>query len=662
MPFVLHVKRLTDKQMISKGVWLICLFVLTSQCVFAQTDTLSKDSTGITTLFDYHNAHIQFQKLSRIGNWRDVDTSLNQFYQFNPARKDISFEQIWLGNLGSPVGMRYFTYNRMLGFDYGRHERDPYITDLDELRFWRANVPFTRVSYVTGQYGEQLFTVQHTRNFGPQWNMSIDFNKIASEGYYQRMLNNYTNTALTLSYHTKNERYAIDAAGIRGKNFNQENGGINNDTLFDYPTPNLAEPFREDAFTEWGNWQGRVAQRYAFGKTISYAVNDTTQAEYFSQRMIVSHTFSGTKHNYLFEDDADDISYYGELYYTGDTLRDRTIVSGFSNEIAVQSPYLFKDTSSVTESFFPFRYKAALSQQWHEIADQGGDTVVQNLVVSGLLYFPNLLHHRLAVGVYGGYDIFSNAWHTEARVDLSNGLSPAYVGFRLGKFDPTVMDVRYYGFDRQWDKNWGQTNQLTIMAGVGPKAFNVNASYTQLSNYYFSFYTYAYDPGDESQIVSFAYDDFGITQFNINSDIRMGDFVFQNALGLQQWREVTLNVPTLLVQSNWYFQKHLFKNAMYTQMGVNMWYSSRYSPIPYDMITGRFVQLLGGYLSSIHLDEVTYAPILDVYISADIRTFRFFFKVDNVAQNLFSKGYYLAPNYPIQPRSFKLGLDWSLYQ
>ena len=97
-------------------------------------------------------------------------------------------------------------------------------------------------------------------------------------------------------------------------------------------------------------------------------------------------------------------------------------------------------------------------------------------------------------------------------------------------------------------------------------------------------------------------------------------------------------------------------------MGVNMWYSSRYSPIPYDMITGRFVQLLGGYLSSIHLDEVTYAPILDVYISADIRTFRFFFKVDNVAQNLFSKGYYLAPNYPIQPRSFKLGLDWSLYQ
>ena len=169
---------------------------------FAQTglaqesDTTTVDSVKTNTLFDFHTARVEYFTGSEIDNFIPIDTTLHLFHRYNAARLN-DFEMAYLGNLGAPAYSRYYTFDRPLGFDYGRHERDSYMLSLDELKYYRCNVPFTNLYYVAGGQGEQVFHVTHTRNFGKDFNFAIDFNKIISEGYFQYMKTDYTDVSLT---------------------------------------------------------------------------------------------------------------------------------------------------------------------------------------------------------------------------------------------------------------------------------------------------------------------------------------------------------------------------------------------------------------------------------------------------------------------------------
>lgn len=116
-------------------------------------------------------------------------------------------------------------------------------------------------------------------------------------------------------------------------------------------------------------------------------------------------------------------------------------------------------------------------------------------------------------------------------------------------------------------------------------------------------------------------------------------------------------LPNLLANISWYYENHLFKSALFFQAGIDAWYCSDYSLQGYEFITGTW-----NYYSPFgYPAENNFMPVIDVFANFDIRTFRFFLKMDNVAQGLFNKGYYEAPYYPMQPRGFKLGVDWFLF-
>ncbi|MEZ5015246.1 MAG: putative porin [Chitinophagales bacterium] len=163
---------------------------------FAQVDSTLIDITRTGTWYDISLAHVQYFTAQNFGNYQEVDTSLDNFQVYHPARKDI-FEHVWLGNLGSPEMSRWFEYTRTIGFDYGRHERDVYLITPDKVKYYRCNIPYTDLFYVVGNNSEQLFHVTHAHNFGPDVNVSIDFEKIASTGYYQYASNTYSNVALS---------------------------------------------------------------------------------------------------------------------------------------------------------------------------------------------------------------------------------------------------------------------------------------------------------------------------------------------------------------------------------------------------------------------------------------------------------------------------------
>ncbi len=626
------------------------LFFLIAGCALslsAQTpiDSISVDSLEEDLYLDASGARVEYFMNDHIGIYQPVDTSLDGFQKFNPVRKQL-FDDAYLGNLGAPYYARLYSFNRYLGFDYGRHERDLYLTDISELKYYRTNIPFTDLNYVIGSNSEQYFSVLHTRNIGPDLNFSIGLDKIASVGYYQHMNNSTINVTSTIWYKTKNGFYEMYAGGIHSGMKNEENGGINNDTLFSIPFPNLAEPYRAYAFTEWKNWQGQIMQQINLGRHVIYEVNDTTTGRYFAPEFYVRHIFGVHDYDYAFEDLYDTI-FYNSLFDDSDTLRDLSDVDGFYNRISIGNAplrYITRDSAAVHS----LRWELYGLQQYHEISDGSGEIIKRNLIAGFSIAVSDLADSLLMLHADGAYDVIENSYETIASARLTKFLIQPEIGFRAGSYSPLQIQEYYYGFKFRWETNFNGIGYRELFGAIHLPAIqtDLKASLSTITNavYFDQFFPVQ------------AEKDITVLQVIITKNFTLGNFHLNNSVAYQSVSSI-FNYPKYLADISWYFEKHLFHSALYTQIGFDAWYSDAYAGHSYNMITGQFNELpFFPGTDSLHFD-----PVIDVFANFDIRTFRFFLKVDNVAQGLFSKGYYETPNYPMQPRGVKLGVNWMLF-
>lgn len=625
------------------GGMLFCL-----QSTFGQTtDSLTLDSAKTKTLFDYHTARVEYFVGDDIDNFNPLDTTLNLFQRFNPARDGI-FEYAYLGNFGAPAYNRFFEFNRTVGFDYGRHERDIYLTDIDEVKYYRCNVPFTNLYYVAGSQGEQLFHVTHTRNVGKDFNVAIDFNKIVSDGYFPNMHNDYSDVNLSAWYKTKNEKYQIYFAGIHGNVTADENGGVQNDSVFDLQDPASVLAYRDDAQTDWKNWQGQIQQQLLFGKKLSYAIDDTTTGYYFVPKFKIAHTIGIHDYYYQFEDAAIDRTYYGDFYDDGqDTLRDRAEVFGFYNKVAIgnlNNKVVTKD-STVRNNY---NWELYGLQEWHELSDGKGKYDYTNLITGINANARFLFDSLITIKVAAAYDWDNAAMQGSGRLRFPKIPFNPELLIEYRDVNATVIQEHYYGFDNRWDLLLENTSYLRYGLRLKNEKFKLEliASRVQLNNYY----EYGKVFGVNNMIYPV---DENITQVLLVKNFLLGNFHLNNAVGLQLM-DGNLHYPEYLGNISWYYQNHLFKSALFFQAGFDAWYNSEYKEYGYDITNGMWVN------GNIKATPKQY-PVIDVFLNFDVETLRFFVKMDNIAQGLFSNGYYQAPNYPMQPRAFRLGLNWFLF-
>ena len=626
-------------------IFLICLLSGFSFQLSAQIDTTGIDSLDETTYLDAANAHVEFFIGDSIGLFHAPDTTIDLFQKFNPVRRQ-EFEYTYLGNLGASYEPRLFEFNRYIGFDYGRHEHDLYLDDINELKYYRTNVPFTDLYYVIGTNSEQYFSVRHTRNVGKDFNFSIGLDKISSEGYYQHMKQNVLNVDATIWYKTKNEFYSVYAGGIHSENKNDENGGINNDTLFTLPFPNLAEPYRNYAFTEWGNWQGQITQQLNFGRKEVYQINDSTTGTYQSPKLYLRHTFGVHNYKYKFEDLYDSL-FYSILFSDDDTLRDLSDVDGFYNRVSIGNSTQ-KKISRDSSILVPFNWEVYGLQQYHEISDQSGELISRNLIAGASVKGNGIADSLIDFNANGSFDIIPGDYEMKANARLTKFIIQPGLGIKIGRYFPTEIQQHYYGFRFRWDTPFVpvKSQQLFLNLHMPVIHLELNASMMRVTNYiYFeNFYPAQFN----SQI--------SIAQIELKKNFVLGDFHLNNSLAYQSVSAI-IDDPVYLANISWYFQKHLFHSALFTQIGFDAWYASDFNGHHYNMITGQFDE---NNLSAEN-DQLSFDPVFDIFANFDIRTFRFFLKVDNITQGLFSKGYYEAPNYPMQPRGVKLGVNWMLF-
>lgn len=627
---------------------IFCCGILFSQKIFAQsaTDTASTDSTAQTDYYDVSHARVEFYVGDEIENFREVDTSLQNFQQYNPARNK-NFAYTYLTNIGAATQPDFFELYRTVGFDQGRNQFDLYRFSIDSVKYYRANTPYTNLFYVIGTNSEQVFAATHTQNFGPQLNATIDFRKIASEGYYLHDKKQNSNIAITAWYHTKNNLYRVQTAFVHNKIENDENGGLQfdgnvftEDSIFDYNVN------RSSATTNWKNFDVRILQTLEFAKKREYAINDSTTDYYHVPYLQLQHTIGYHDDDYLFEDPSTDTSYYPGKFVVMDTLRDMSDVDGFYNRISIGST-VRKVYNADSSELRNFHWKVFFEHQQHELADQNGNFTYTNLLSGFYLHQTagNILYDAMFA-----FDANNEAYDLHASAVYTNKYIQPSVGFRSLKLQPTLLQDYYYGFNNRWENSFDKTSTNEIFIHVQSPAFHAGISFRYISLYE---YIFAISGINNNAVPVQLTEKVDVLQIVAEKDFEFGDFVLKNRVGFQNTDNSVLYLPQFLGNHSWYYKKNLFKSALLMQTGIDVFYSSASVLYSYDIITGLFATGENA--------TAEFYPRLDVFASFDIKTFRMFLKLENVAQGILGDGFYEAEGYPMQGRSFKFGVNWMLY-
>jgi hypothetical protein len=139
----------------------------------------------------------------------------------------------------------------------------------------------------------------------------------------------------------------------------------------------------------------------------------------------------------------------------------------------------------------------------------------------------------------------------------------------------------------------------------------------------------------------------------LNKKIVLGNFNIDTKFLAQKASSSDLiHLPDFSAYLGMYY-KFVLAKVMFTQIGVDTRYNTKYYVDAYSPATGFFYlqneKKLGNY------------PYIDVYASLKLKRTRLFFKLMNVGTSFMKEDIFTALHYPMNKMTFRLGLDWKFY-
>lgn len=586
-------------------------------------------------------------------NLHPIDTSLIDFEHYNPAFQRGEYYAT-LGNLGLAVNRMTFNPLTKTGFNYGLRAFDPFMYQIEDVKYFELYKPYTHLKYTMGTRKEQLFRATHSQNPIKNLNMGFDFRFIYSEGYFLRQLADDKSFYGYLKYQTTNKRYGATGTYLHNKIVAEENGGLANDSAFirneetDYMLYNVRLNRAENTVKK----SGIQFNQYFNLSTPPKPANDTLSKEKKVLKINLgrlSHRFYWVRDQYLFRDAVSDSAFYRSFGLEPDTVDifDSTWITRMINEIHWSN--LSYDDKPGDK---PFYIKLGLKHQQIRIGRDS--TEIRNfsqIIPSGQLSFFILKSFRLnaeydfVIGEYNGGDFSFRAnvnqyIGTEEKNKGLISIRANYSHVTPGWFYQQ-RDSQYFNWDNDFDK---QQNLIGSM-DYKYKDLQAGVTYNLIKNY-----TYLDENAESRQFG----ESFSVIQAFLRKDFRIWNLGIDNTIIFQtSSKKDILHLPDFIAHVNIYYTQELFRGATTIHPGIEAFYNTAYYADAYMPVLKSF------YLQ----DEMklgNYAYI-DVYLTIKIKRARIFLKYAHANAGLMGYDYFMVPNYPQKDGSFKLGLSWMFY-
>jgi len=594
-----------------------------------------------------------------------LDTSIRDF----TTRFPIPAHHIYLGNLGTATRSVLFLPELKSGWDPGFHAFDAYKWKPESVRFFNTNKPYTELNYLLGSKVEQMIEVLHTQNIRPHWNASLHYRLINSPGFFKNQKTNHNNYLITSAYQSVNKRYNNYFILVGNKLQSGESGGLKDDQdylndpvyddRFNIPTKMGGDqPFGSNFFSTQINTGNRyrefsviLRQQYDFGRKDSL-VTDSTVIPLFYPKLRFEHSLNYSTYKYEFIDFLADSLFYDSTYsvtLSGKTDSVRLFDSWreITNEFSI---YQFPDAGNLQQFLKAGAgiqnirgYFDSLNQSFYNFYLQGeyrNKTKNQkwDMVLSGKLFLSGLNsgdYHALA---------------TLRRMVPKNG-SYVELGFRNTNRTPSFIFDRRSSFYIDAPQDFQKENTTHLSAAVFHPKPNL-----RLSGHYYLVSNYTYISGfyrlrQENTL-------FNVLQLSVEKVFRLGkNFNWYSDVWFQQKTGgVELNLPLVFTRQRIALEGHFFKN-LNLSTGIEVRYHTPYKADNYSPLHGRFFYQ--------NQTEISNRPDISLFIHLRIRSFKAYFRVENLNAASFQNGFGFlnnntpAPGYIYPGLQIRLGIFWN---
>lgn len=599
---------------------------------------------------------------------RAQDSSMLFLQQYDQTKKDNMAVQN-LGDVHTPFIKLLYSHPQNAGFNAGMRPFLNLYFLSDSARFYNAWQPYSEFSYAQGSGGKRGmidFDAFHTQNFGKRFNYTVQYHSTANDGFYLRQTISLKNLRFSSHYSNRSRRYSAMGIVTWNKTNFMENGGIlqngETDSLFKSlpPKVRLVNVSLNQAANVNRQREYVLRQIYRF----------KNRRDSGSGNLAFSHEFSAVRLANYYTDKAGDFAFYDGIYkYNSSGSSDSFNSSIISNSAEIFTPLRQKGFSfragiayeqiTAFQSANPLNYLRWIN---HNLSTFGSMRLRKGRFINPELQFRYYLSgYSKSMYSSRAENTFSpdrrGLWHLSTAVESSIQNTDYLQAMRKSNHYNWMNGYEFLGgssFNTLSLGLWKKTSAKTRDAfryTLPPKSIDVRILYSDISNLFYY---------DSSSRPAFTGKHENLLQLSGSFHISLNKLQLHQDLALQQLSDglkTAMQLPAFISRSSLYYQNYLFKKATFIQTGIEVVFTSSYR-------AGLYNPALQSFVSSTR--EVGGYPVFDVFINAEVKTARIFFKIEHFNQDLlpqstFSNYMFASPYQPYAPRRFRLGFTWKFF-
>ncbi len=602
-----------------------------------------------------------------------LDTTLTSRPQARYWLYDTTFQQD-LGALGTASRPLLFQPVLQLGARFGRNAFDRYARDATKIPYYDSRSPYSFFRLVQSGSGEQIFEISYSRSLRKNFSVGVAYERIASNKILAARssrdgLVEHSNLLFFSRFQTDNERYHLlfNFSNVRHRALEQ--GGI-------WPVSRRLPSGRDTI---------RLTDLFNYGRERVYltkaANNEDRDELYFTQTyrllgrgLTVYHTFDAKRQYNSYSDQELTPDGRGSfLFYPLSPVRNTRATLDRAEYRQVENTVgLLGRTDAVEYRVYARDRLASLTSRRLDSTSQAG----------GLPLITAAPTRNFNDVFFGGTAAFN--YRTIYAVEAAGELKPISLGsssakspeywlkavVRTGPLSgellrvsagPTLTQQQFVGNHYQWnnlsdDSNSFSNTSTTQLTGrirlkipdLGPltgQRFEASVSGVNIMN--LVYYDTAGVPAQLNKARN-------LLIVSARHKVALGRVNFDNeGTYTEGGNEDGIRIPSLVTNSRVYYESYIFRKALLSQVGAELYYQSRFRALNYSPSTQQFYQQ--------NTFTIRNYAVANVFFTADIKSVTVFLKYAYVNQGLLGDGYFTTPYFTGYPRRFQLGLRWDFF-
>ena len=580
-----------------------------------------------------------------------IDTLLNK-YQVYTNRNN-------LGNNGLASVKQTMELLPEIGFNYLIGNFNLYKYNNDDVNYYNTRTPYTEFFYLIGAKKEQEFRLIHTQNVNKNLNFAANFKRVRSEGLYQRQNTNHNCVNISSNYKSPDGRYSLLSDVIYNNLKNSENGGIATDSSFEESSKLDKKLIPVNLLTAQRRERERsfyLKQFINLGYKKTEQINDSVSIHKLIPTSNFSHSFFIQDNaRVYFDNQSKSSGFYSDFFNDSTKTLDSSYFWKIENKISWQTTQAKADDKSRrvgAELAFKHQYVELRQYVYSNTEKQSKyDSSFRNIIAQGRLFnYDNgqkFFYDINAKYVAGGFNKGNYDFGILLKQLFKSDRN--YLQFKgIVKYQaPEFFYQQYASNHFNWSNHFNNTTMqwLDIRFISKQLFFEAGCSAVQYRSF-----VYFDNTANPKQLGS----DLKIVSAFLKKDIHIKKFTLSNNIIYQKSADSTVvKIPEFVSYESFFFSLDLFKKALQTQIGFDLFYNTSYFANAYMPATGMFYlqnkKQIGGY------------PYLDFFLSMKIKTARIFLKYEHINSGLIGNTYYSSFHYPMPDRLFKFGISWKFF-